>query len=55
MLGADGTWREKSDPMAFATEVPPLNASVVTESPHEWGDDAWLADRGERPAGTSGR
>ena len=32
VLGADGTWREKSDPMAFATEVPPLNASVVTES-----------------------
>ena len=32
VLGADGTWREKSDPLAFATEVPPLNASVVTES-----------------------
>jgi 1,4-alpha-glucan branching enzyme len=45
VLGADGAWREKSDPMAFATEVPPLNASVVTESTHEWGDDAWLADR----------
>ena len=23
VLGADGTWREKADPMAFATEVPP--------------------------------
>ena len=45
VLGADGTWREKSDPMAFATEVPPLNASVVTESTYEWADDAWLADR----------
>jgi 1,4-alpha-glucan branching enzyme len=45
ILGADGTWREKSDPMAFATEVPPLNASVVTESTYEWGDDAWLAER----------
>jgi len=45
VLGADGTWREKSDPLAFATEVPPLNASVVTESTHEWTDDAWLADR----------
>jgi 1,4-alpha-glucan branching enzyme len=47
VLGADGTWREKSDPMAFATEVPPLNASVVTESTHEWSDDAWLSERAE--------
>ena len=45
VLGADGTWREKSDPLAFATEVPPLNASVVTESAYTWSDDAWLADR----------
>ena len=48
VLGADGTWREKSDPLAFATEVPPLNASVVTESTYEWADDAWLAERAER-------
>jgi 1,4-alpha-glucan branching enzyme len=47
VLGADGVWREKSDPMAFATEVPPLNASVVTESTYEWGDDAWLAERAQ--------
>ncbi|MCW2742908.1 MAG: glgB [Blastococcus sp.] len=47
VLGADGVWREKSDPMAFATEVPPLNASVITESTYEWGDDAWLAQRAE--------
>jgi 1,4-alpha-glucan branching enzyme len=48
VLGADGTWREKSDPMAFATEVPPLNASIVTESTYEWSDDAWLAERATR-------
>ncbi|NEK86376.1 1,4-alpha-glucan branching protein GlgB [Blastococcus saxobsidens] len=47
VLGADGTWREKSDPLAFATEVPPLNASVVTESTYEWTDDEWLATRAE--------
>jgi 1,4-alpha-glucan branching enzyme len=47
VLGADGTWREKADPMAFATEVPPLNASIVTESTYEWQDDAWLAQRAE--------
>ena len=29
ILGPDGVWREKSDPMAFATEVPPATASVV--------------------------
>src|SRR3954447_24469280 len=45
VLGADSTWREKSDPLAFETEVPPLNASVVTESTHEGGDDAWLVER----------
>ncbi|MGY1711094.1 1,4-alpha-glucan branching protein GlgB [Geodermatophilus sp. SYSU D00758] len=47
VLGADGHWRHKSDPLAFATEVPPANASVVTESGHEWGDDEWLARRAE--------
>jgi 1,4-alpha-glucan branching enzyme len=47
VLGADGQWRVKSDPMAFATEVPPSNASVVTETTHEWGDAEWLAQRGE--------
>ncbi|MGY1749568.1 1,4-alpha-glucan branching protein GlgB [Modestobacter sp. SYSU DS0511] len=47
VLGADGQWRVKSDPMAFATEVPPSNASVVTESTHEWGDGDWLAQRAE--------
>jgi 1,4-alpha-glucan branching enzyme len=47
VLGADGQWREKSDPLAFQTEVPPANASVVTESRHEWGDDEWLRHRAE--------
>ncbi|MCZ2850174.1 1,4-alpha-glucan branching protein GlgB [Modestobacter sp. VKM Ac-2978] len=45
VLGADGQWQVKSDPMAFATEVPPANASVVTASTHEWGDAEWLAER----------
>jgi 1,4-alpha-glucan branching enzyme len=45
VLGADGQWRQKSDPLAFQTEVPPASASVVTESRHEWGDDAWLEQR----------
>jgi 1,4-alpha-glucan branching enzyme len=42
VLGADGVWREKADPMAFAARLP---ASVVHTSVHEWGDDTWLAGR----------
>mgnify|MGYP000269724141 CR=1 FL=1 len=44
--GADGTWRQKSDPLAYATEIPPATASVVTESRHVWGDGDWMARRG---------
>ncbi len=45
VLGADDRWREKADPFAFATEVPPGWASVVFESTHEWQDSEWLAAR----------
>jgi 1,4-alpha-glucan branching enzyme len=48
--GPDGVWREKADPMAFGTEVPPATASVVTGSSHTWGDDAWIASRAATPA-----
>ncbi len=47
ILGKDGVWREKADPMAFATEVPPLTASVVFTPEHEWADAEWLAARAE--------
>jgi 1,4-alpha-glucan branching enzyme len=45
ILGPDGTWHEKADPMAFATEVPPATASRITSSHHVWTDDDWLARR----------
>jgi 1,4-alpha-glucan branching enzyme len=45
VLGADGMWREKADPMAFHTEVPPATASVVFESSYTWDDDEWMARR----------
>jgi 1,4-alpha-glucan branching enzyme len=45
ILGSDGQWREKADPMAFATEVPPATASVVHTPRYEWGDDEWLDRR----------
>jgi 1,4-alpha-glucan branching enzyme len=50
VLGADGHWREKADPMAFATEHPPAQASVVFESSYVWQDSEWLAARAKRDA-----
>jgi 1,4-alpha-glucan branching enzyme len=47
ILGADGVWREKADPMAFATEHPPATSSVVFESTYTWQDDEWMARRAE--------
>ncbi len=45
ILGRDGTWREKADPMAFATEIPPATGSVVFTSDYEWGDHSWMSER----------
>jgi 1,4-alpha-glucan branching enzyme len=45
ILGSDGRWHEKADPLAFATEIPPASASVVTISDHQWRDESWLAIR----------
>ncbi|MDT7712985.1 MAG: 1,4-alpha-glucan branching enzyme, partial [Pseudonocardiales bacterium] len=48
LLGPDGNWHEKADPMARATEVPPSTASVVAgPSTHEWNDAQWLAERAQ--------
>ena len=54
ILGADGQWREKADPMAFHTEVPPATSSVVFESTYTWSDDEWM-DRARRPRRRSTR
>jgi 1,4-alpha-glucan branching enzyme len=45
ILGQDGVWRQKADPMAFATEAPPATASVVYESSYEWHDREWTMHR----------
>ncbi len=47
VLGADSEWRDKADPMAFATEVPPATASVVHEDRYNWRDDDWLTRRAQ--------
>ena len=45
ILGEDYVWRDKADPVAFATEVPPQSASVVFTSDYDWGDADWLERR----------
>jgi len=45
ILGQDGHWREKADPMARQAEVPPATASIVTASAYEWSDAEWLRRR----------
>ena len=45
VLGADDQWREKADPMAFHTEVPPAQSSVVYESHYTWNDGDWMDAR----------
>jgi 1,4-alpha-glucan branching enzyme len=45
ILGPDGVWREKADPLANYAEVPDRTASVVFASDYEWGDEAWLRKR----------
>ncbi|WP_194819806.1 1,4-alpha-glucan branching protein GlgB [Nocardia sp. XZ_19_385] len=45
--GADGRTVDHADPMAFATELPPATASVVTESSFVWQDQDWLERRAE--------
>jgi 1,4-alpha-glucan branching enzyme len=40
-----GAWVDHADPFAQATEVPPLTASIVTESTYTWKDQDWIAAR----------
>ncbi len=39
------TTSEKADPFAFATELPPKTASVVTKLDFEWHDKNWMEQR----------
>jgi 1,4-alpha-glucan branching enzyme len=48
VLGRDGGLALRADPFALATERPPATASVVHASAYRWGDEAWVAGRGER-------
>ncbi|MDQ1582887.1 MAG: 1,4-alpha-glucan branching enzyme [Microbacteriaceae bacterium] len=48
ILGQNGAWVRRADPMARYTEHPPATASVVGETHYEWQDAAWLAARAAR-------
>ncbi|MFT3877947.1 MAG: 1,4-alpha-glucan branching protein GlgB [Propioniciclava sp.] len=48
ILGADGQWHEKVDPMAFFAEQAPANSSIVYTSQFGWGDDEWMEKRKSR-------
>ncbi len=45
ILGVDGVWRTKADPMARRTEVPPATASVIERSVYGWQDAEWMSER----------
>ena len=47
ILGQDGVWRSKADPMARHTEHPPATASVVYSSDYRWNDEAWIDRRAQ--------
>ncbi|MDQ1614293.1 MAG: 1,4-alpha-glucan branching enzyme [Actinomycetota bacterium] len=53
VLGRDGVWRQKADPVAFATEIPPATASVVFTPKHEWADGEWMEQRAKTDVLTS--
>lgn len=41
---------EKSDPLAFAAEIMPANASVIAAPSFEWSDGEWMLSRGVKNA-----
>ncbi|MEY4061697.1 MAG: hypothetical protein RL602_328 [Actinomycetota bacterium] len=45
VCGVEGRWVDHADPMARATEIPPLTASVVEESNYLWNDSSWIQER----------
>ncbi len=45
----NGELRQKADPFAFETEIPPQTASIVTRSTYEWTDGEYMAARKHGP------
>ena len=47
VCGIEGRWVDHADPMARATEIPPLTASIVEESNYVWSDSSWIQQRSQ--------
>ncbi|OFR87261.1 glycogen-branching enzyme [Micrococcus sp. HMSC067E09] len=47
ILGVDGHWRQKADPLARWTEVPPATASRVWDSEYTFRDREWMQRRAQ--------
>lgn len=48
ILGEHGEWVDKTDPVGFAAELPPLTASIVTDlNGYQWNDNDWINQRQE--------
>ena len=45
ICGVDGSWIDHADPLARATQIPPLTASIIEDSTYQWKDAEWLAQR----------
>ena len=50
VMGPDGVWRHKADPVAGAAERPPSTASQVCTPRHVWQDADWMEQRALTPA-----
>ena len=48
VVGADGKGKDRADPFAVHAETPPSTASKLWDLSYDWGDDDWMASRGER-------
>ena len=46
ILNLNDEWVDKSDPLGFAAELPPLTASIVSDlQSYQWDDSGWMAKR----------
>lgn len=48
ILSEHGQWMDKCDPLAFASELPPLTANIISDiNSYAWNDESWLQQRAE--------
>lgn len=48
ILSEHGHWMDKCDPMAFASELPPLTANIIADiNSYQWSDGDWMTRRSE--------